>query len=99
LTRAPDPVVETPPLVGAEPGEERQIVGPGQHVHRVELNDPDGVDHLAEMAHVDTAGGPRPVEPPGGEGESTRLIGGDDSHEGWHPTPNPGHHESGTVLP
>ncbi len=48
----PRGAVEDGGRVGAEPGEHRQVVGTGQHVHRVDLQQPDGVHQPTQVSPV-----------------------------------------------
>ena len=61
------------PRVGAEPGEQRQVVGPHQHVDRVDLEQPDPPQDPAHVAGVDPARRPPVGEPLGGQRHPARL--------------------------
>ncbi len=52
LPRAPQPAVERIPAVGTEPGEEGHVMGPREHVHRVELDQAHPTHHPTEMPDV-----------------------------------------------
>ena len=45
--------------VWAEPGEQRQFLAAHQHVHRVDLDDADALEHAAQVPAIDTPGGAR----------------------------------------
>ena len=62
------------PVVGPEPGEERQLVRPGEHVDGVDLHEAHPVEHPPEVAPVDPPGGPRVVEALGVEGDAAGLA-------------------------
>lgn len=61
--------VEQWPRIVPQPTEHRQIVAPAEHVHRVDLENPDGVDHPLQMpkgkrwADARRRISPRPVDP------------------------------------
>ena len=66
-------------VVGPEPGEEGELVGPGDDVDRVELHERQAVEHLAEVAAVDTRAafsGSSSAEALGGELGASSLAGG-----------------------
>jgi len=48
--------VEERPIVGAETRVHRQVVAAAQHVHAVDLDDADPVDHLTQVVRGDRAG-------------------------------------------
>ena len=80
LPRPPYPIVEGVPVVGAKAGEEGQIVGPAEGVHRIELDDEGPIQHPPKMPDVDPAGRPGLGEALRGEGVTASLIDGDAAH-------------------
>ena len=70
--------------VRPEPGEQRQLVAAHEHVHRVDLDEADLVEHPSQVSTVDAAGRARLGKALGGEGraarrirrQATRLVGG-----------------------
>ncbi len=54
--------------VRPEAGEQRQLVAAHEHVHRIDLDDADLVEHAPQVSAVDAAGGPRLGEALRGEG-------------------------------
>ncbi len=67
--------------VRAEPGEQRQFLAANEHVDRVDLDQPDRVEHAAKVAAV-TAGRARPGEALRGERDPAGGIGGE-RDGGW----------------
>lgn len=57
--------------MGPEPGEERQFLRTTEHVHRVDLDQPDPIDHPASVASVGRPGGAPIGESLGTEGDAT----------------------------
>ncbi len=55
LAALPQPAGQRLAVVGAEPGEEHQLVAAGDHVHRVDLHGGEAVEHPAEVAAVHPA--------------------------------------------
>ena len=72
---APGEAIEVGAVVVSEPREERQIVRPCQHVHRIDLQQPqpiDGAFHVAEVGcSIRTGAG----EALGGKGDAARRCG------------------------
>jgi hypothetical protein len=60
------------PGIRAQPSENGQVVRPAEHVHRVELEQPELFDHPPHMPRVDPAGRPSLREPLGGERDPPR---------------------------
>ena len=59
--------------VGAKAGEDRQFLRADNHVHRVDLQQADAVEQLADVATVDAAAGTGVGKTLGGEGDAARL--------------------------
>ena len=74
LAAAPQPAGQRAAVVGAQPGEERQLVRSGEHVDRVDLHEPDPVEHPPEVPPVDAARWARVVEALGVEGDAAGLA-------------------------
>jgi hypothetical protein len=67
--------------VWPQPGEQRQLVAAHQHVHRVDLEQADPVEHPTQVAPVDAPGRAWVGEALGGEGDPLRLrVGEGDRH-------------------
>src|SRR5690606_38100360 len=54
LSRPPEPRVERVPVVGSETGEEGHVVGAGEDVDGIELDDTEATEHPPEVADVDS---------------------------------------------
>ena len=86
------PVLEQPPwtpsgspveqsrVVTAHPTEQRHVVGPDGHVHRVDLKLADPVDHLLKVSRGHRAGGPVTTETLGRERDAAGLGAGQIGH-------------------
>ena len=61
--------------VRAETSEERQLLAAHENVDRVDLDQPDPVEHPSQVAAVDAADRTPIGETLGGEGHPARLIG------------------------
>ena len=59
--------------VGAQPGEDRQVLGPGEDVDRVDLDQFQPGKGPAHRAQADWCGGPAPMQPLGCDGDATGL--------------------------
>lgn len=55
LSRLVQPTIKGALVVCPETGIERHVMGPHTHVHRVELNEPDGVHHPAKVPYIDSS--------------------------------------------
>ncbi len=73
LLASPGRLFEERARIGAEPGEERQVVRPDEHVDRVDLEQARALQHLAEVAAVRRSARSRVGEALGGERDSTRF--------------------------
>ena len=67
--RAVGEPVEELAAVGPEAAERRQVVGPLEHVDRVDLQQPDVLDHPAQVPAAGLGVGPRLGEALRGEGQ------------------------------
>ena len=99
-----DQRVEQRRVVRAEPREERQVLGAGQHVDRVELDETEAVDDPPEVSPVDPARRAGSVETVGPDGEPARLggrqrRGGRGGSYGAGHGPGACHGTSGTLRP
>ena len=72
-----DPAVERLPPVGTEPGEHGQVVGPGQHVHGVDLQEAHAADDPGEVAGIHAAGGSGVTEALRSEKDPHSLVVGE----------------------
>lgn len=68
-----DQTLELGLVVAAEPGEQRQIVAAFEHVHRIELQQPEPVEARIELADAD-ARWSRAAEALGGEADASGLC-------------------------
>ena len=78
--RCPQPLVQDVTRVGAQAREEREIVGSGQHVDRVELDDTHDPEGLAEVVGVHRRRGAGPPEPCCGDRHPAGLCQGQPLH-------------------
>jgi hypothetical protein len=76
LTRSPQPAVQRLSVICAESREERQVVGPGDDIDRVELDHPDPGEHPSKVPHIDASAWSGVRETLGGERETARSING-----------------------
>ena len=51
-----NPSIKRLPTIRAEPREHRKVMGPGQHVHRIDLEQPDPPDYPREVTNVNPTG-------------------------------------------
>ncbi len=63
--------------IGAQAREGRQVVGAGDHIHRVDLDRPQPLGQLAKLPPANLALRPRVREPLGGQGDAPGLAGGE----------------------
>jgi GNAT superfamily N-acetyltransferase len=68
--------VERRPGVGTEPAEEREVVGPAEHVDRVDLHHGELLGRPAQLTRAGLPGRTRIREPLGGQGDPPRQGGG-----------------------
>ena len=69
-------LVERRPRIVPEPAERRQVVRPGQDVHRVDLHDGQPLGHPPQLPGADGAGRARLGEPLGGQRDAPGQPGG-----------------------
>ncbi len=63
------------PGVRAEASEQRQLLAAHEHVHRVDLDDPDAAEHPAQVAPVDAPRRPALGQALGGDGHAPGIAG------------------------
>ena len=68
--------VEQRGIVGAEPGEERQVVRAHEHVHGVDLQEPEALDGPEDVGGPGPRRRARVAEPLRGQRDAPRLRGG-----------------------
>src|SRR5690606_23951974 len=76
----PYPIVEALLVVGAQPREERDVMGAVEDVDRVELHQLDALEYPPEVPDVDPAAGRRSPETLSGECNPPRPVGGQPPH-------------------
>ena len=74
---APCRFVEQGEVIRAETGEERQVMGPREHVDAVDLEQAKPIDRSPEMRLSDRGFEPGAAEPLGGERDAPRLVSGE----------------------
>ena len=77
----PQPLVEKITGIGAQPGEEREVMCPGQHVDRVQLHDTHMSEDTPVVVGAHLLRGARPPEPRGGDRQPAGLGQGQSLHD------------------